>query len=244
MERFLFSTIHQNTMEQMRETTTGPLEGKNIILQRLNLENDYMALYEASHGTPEKEAIFKYLYSHDLKELPPFDSPMKFKEYLNTINSDPTWIQFVAVDKKTSRKIGQINYLNVVPAHERAEIGGLWFTPEFHGTYANKESTLLLLSYMFDRLKWRRVEWKCNSSNMPSRKAALKLGFQFEGIFRNHMLVKGIDAKDPNKLVNRDTAWFSIIDSEWEEKKQALFDMLNYSEQDKIDFLTKMRSRN
>ncbi|KAG2212632.1 hypothetical protein INT47_000608 [Mucor saturninus] len=206
---------------QLRDHCIGPLEGKHIRLQRLNPEEDYQELYENSHGTPQKQTIWDYLYFDTYKQ--PFLSAYDFKQFLLDLNNDSMWIQFVVVDKASNRKIGQINLLNIVHSHKRAELGGLWYTPEFWGTYANTESSLLLLYYLFENQKYRRAEWKCDSKNEPSKKAAIKLGYTAESIMRQHMLIKG---------VNRDTAYFSILDSEWEEKKRLLFKRLNYTEED------------
>ena len=78
-------------------------------------------------------------------------------------------------------------------------------------TRVNKECNYLLLRYMFEELGYRRMEWKCNNKNERSKAAALRLGYRYEGLFRQHMLIKGN---------NRDTAWFSMLDSEWPERKQ------------------------
>lgn len=215
-----------DALAKVRSECTGPLEGKYIRLQRLNAEGDYQELYENSHGTPEKEAVWKYLNIEESHPVP-FKGIEDFKDFLTKFAESPAWIQFVVIDKKSNRKIGQINYLNVVPYHQRAEIGGLWYTPEFHGGYANAESSLLMLQYIFENLKYRRAEWKCNAQNIPSGKAAAKLGFTEEGVFRQHMFSNG---------VNRDTRWFSMLDSEWEEKKQALFKRLGYTKEDEETF--------
>ncbi|CAO3614362.1 unnamed protein product [Mucor hiemalis] len=211
-------------MEQFRNNCSGPLEGKYIKLQRLNPEEDYEELYEASHGTTQKEAVWTYLFDH------PQTSVEAFKEFLVKLDDNHTWVPFVVIDKKSNRKIGQINYLNVEPAHKRGELGGLWYTPEFHGTYANPEGTLLLLYYLFEKVNYRRAEWKCNNDNIPSSKAAAKLGFTEEGVFRQHMIIKGM---------NRDTKWFAMMDFEWEEKKRALFDRLRYTKEDVEHFYAK-----
>lgn len=212
-------------LAKVRSECRGPLEGKHIRLQRLNAEEDYQELWEHSSGTPEKDAIWKYLNVETHPQ--PFKDIEAFRTYINDFSKDPSWIQFVVIDKKSNRKIGQINYLNVVPFHQRAEIGGLWYTPEFHGTYASNESTLLMLNYIFENLKYRRAEWKCNAENIPSGKAAAKLGFTEEGVFRQHMFTNG---------VNRNTKWFSMLDCEWEEKKQALFKRLCYTKEDEENF--------
>jgi len=103
--------------------------------------------------------------------------------------------------------------MNIVPSNRTIEIGGIWYIPEFHGKYANREASYLTIKHAFEIMKYRRVEWKCNNDNLKSRQAAQKLGFTFEGVFRQHMIIK---------KKNRDTAWFSIIDSEWKSVKENL----------------------
>jgi RimJ/RimL family protein N-acetyltransferase len=90
--------------------------------------------------------------------------------------------------------------------HGSLEIGHIWYGPEWQGPVANTEACYLLLREAFDGLGYRRMEWKCDGLNGRSRAAALRLGFRYEGLFRQHYIVKGL---------NRDTAWFSILDSEW-----------------------------
>lgn len=218
------------SFSQVRDICIGPLEGKHIRLQRLNPEEDYQELYNNSHGTSQKEAIWSHLHFDTYEQ--PFEDINAFKKFLVDFNSDPSWIQFVVVDKKSNRKIGQINFLNIVPLHKRGELGGLWFTPEFWGTYANTESSLLLLYYLFENLNYRRAEWKCNANNKPSERAAIKLGYTQEGIMRQHMISQG---------ANRDTKYFSMLDYEWEEKKKALFKRLNYTQEDE-DYLLKYKT--
>ncbi len=96
--------------------------------------------------------------------------------------------------------------LSIVPAHGRVEIGSVWYSPLVQKTKVNTEVNYLLLKTLFRDLGYRRVEWKCNNDNLASKRAALRLGFKYEGLFRQHMLVKG---------KNRDTAWFAILDGDW-----------------------------
>ena len=103
--------------------------------------------------------------------------------------------------------------MSLRPAHGVGELGNIWFTPSAQGTGANPEANYLLLRHCFEELGYRRMEWKCNALNEPSRRAALRLGFRYEGTFRQHMLVKG---------ENRDTAWFSMLDHEWPKAKAEL----------------------
>jgi RimJ/RimL family protein N-acetyltransferase len=95
--------------------------------------------------------------------------------------------------------------MNNYPEHLKIELGGIWYSPVVQRTPANTEATYLMLGHAFE-LGYRRVEWKCNSYNERSRRAALRMGFKFEGIQEGHMIVKGR---------NRDTAWFRIVDAEW-----------------------------
>src|SRR6266481_2853814 len=102
--------------------------------------------------------------------------------------------------------------------HKRArdgviEIGGIWFSPTLQRTRAATEALFLLLSYAMDELRYRRMQWRCNALNDKSRNAARRLGFRFEGIFYNHMVVKDR---------NRDTAWYSILDGEWPEVRSII----------------------
>jgi RimJ/RimL family protein N-acetyltransferase len=92
------------------------------------------------------------------------------------------------------------------------EVGNILLAPSLQRTTAATEAMFLMASHIFDHLGYRRYEWKCNTENLPSRRAAERLGFTFEGIFRQHLVVKGL---------NRDTAWFSMLDREWPVCKRA-----------------------
>jgi RimJ/RimL family protein N-acetyltransferase len=108
--------------------------------------------------------------------------------------------------------------MRMEPAQGVVEVGNILLTPGLQRTTAATEAMFLMASYVFDRLGYRRYEWKCNAKNEPSRRAALRLGFTFEGIFRQHMVIKG---------ENRDTAWFSMLDHEWPARKRAVEAWLN-----------------
>jgi RimJ/RimL family protein N-acetyltransferase len=216
---------------QIKAELTFPLEGKYIRLQKLNPEEDYQELWENCTGTPEKEAVMKYMNAEAYPQ--PFELET-FREYLaNDAKNNPDWIPFVVIDKKSNRKIGRLNMMNMVLVHKRGEIGFIWYASEFHGTYANPEGSLLSLYYIFENLKFRRAEWKLNSDNIPSAKAAEKIGFVYEGRFRQHQLINGISQKD----VNKDLTWYSMLDSEWEAAKQKLFKRLGYTKEDEDNLL-------
>jgi RimJ/RimL family protein N-acetyltransferase len=99
-----------------------------------------------------------------------------------------------------------MSYLRIVPADGVIEIGHIWFTPVIQRSRQATEAVFLLAWHAFDDLGYQRFEWKCNAANAPSRRAALRFGFTFEGLFRQHLIVKGR---------NRDTAWYAIIDGDW-----------------------------
>ena len=102
--------------------------------------------------------------------------------------------------------------MRIKPAHGVVEVGNVLFSPSLQRTAAATEAMYLMASHVFDHLGYRRYEWKCNALNLASRRAAERLGFTFEGIFRQHMVVKG---------QSRDTAWFAMLDHEWPDRKQA-----------------------
>ncbi|BAP89614.1 putative Acyl-CoA N-acyltransferase [Burkholderiales bacterium GJ-E10] len=119
------------------------------------------------------------------------------------LSADP--LLFAIVDNATERALGVAGYLRITPNAGTIEIGHLHFSPLLQRTAMATEALFLMMREAF-ALGYRRLEWKCNSLNQPSRRAAQRLGFRFEGIFRQAAVVKGR---------NRDTAWFSIIDGEW-----------------------------
>ena len=102
--------------------------------------------------------------------------------------------------------------MRIEPVHRVIEVGSILYTPALQRTTAATEAMYLMARHVFEDLGYRRYEWKCNALNQASRRAALRLGFTFEGIFRSHMIVKGR---------SRDTAWFSMLDSEWPARKAA-----------------------
>jgi RimJ/RimL family protein N-acetyltransferase len=116
------------------------------------------------------------------------------------------------VDNTTGEPVGTANYMRIEPAHGVIEVGSITYSPRLQRRPAGTEVMYLMMRRVFDELGYRRYEWKCNSLNAPSRAAALRYGFRYEGLFRQAQVVKGH---------NRDTAWFSIIDSEWPEVRAA-----------------------
>lgn len=126
-------------------------------------------------------------------------------------HSDP--LHFAVIDIKSGQPVGSLALMRIEPSDGVMEVGHVHFSPLLSRTPMATEAQWLLMRYAFDTLGYRRYEWKCDSLNAPSRRAALRLGFQFEGCFRQARVVKGR---------NRDTDWFSIIDSEWPAVDHAL----------------------
>lgn len=132
--------------------------------------------------------------------------------YIAKISSLQDPLYFAVIDKTTLRAIGGVSLMRIDPVNGVAEIGWVNWSPLMKRSRFGTEAISLLLAYLFDKLGYRRCEWKCNSLNDASNLAAKRLGFQFEGTFRQAMLTKGN---------NRNTCWYSIIDSEWAPVKSA-----------------------
>ena len=124
--------------------------------------------------------------------------------------SDP--IHFTVIHNQTQAPVGTLALMRIDPKNGVVEVGHVHFSPLLSRTPMSTEAQYLLMRYVFEVLGYRRVEWKCNSLNEPSRRAALRLVFQYEGRFRQALVTKGH---------NRDTDWFSIIDKEWETRDRA-----------------------
>jgi RimJ/RimL family protein N-acetyltransferase len=116
------------------------------------------------------------------------------------------------IDRQSGQASGMASYLNIVPDMGCIEIGHIWFAPLLQKSRAATEAIFLMMRHVFDDLGYRRLEWKCNALNEASMCAARRFGFTYEGTFRQHMVVKGR---------NRDTAWFSIVDTDWPAIDQA-----------------------
>jgi RimJ/RimL family protein N-acetyltransferase len=175
--------------------------GRRISLVPLDPDSQVDDLFSGSHGDPETESLWTYM------GYGPFADRAAMLEWLRgcAASEDPL---FLAVrENESARYLGMVSYLAIRPAMRVLELGHIWYVPGAQGRGVNTEAVQLMLTEAFDVLGYRRVEWKCDSLNERSRRAALRLGFQFEGIFRQHMIVKG---------KNRDTAWFAMLDSDWE----------------------------
>jgi RimJ/RimL family protein N-acetyltransferase len=141
----------------------------------------------------------------------PFDGPAGLWGWLRELNDDPGAVPH-AICTPEGRAVGVASYLRLDRVNGSAEVGGIALSAELQRTTAATEAMYLMARHVFDDLSYRRYEWKCDSLNAPSRRAALRLGFTFEGTFRNALVYKGR---------NRDTEWFSITDDEWPKVRSA-----------------------
>jgi RimJ/RimL family protein N-acetyltransferase len=142
----------------------------------------------------------------------PFADEQGFSEWLDgqAALADP--FSYVVIDKAADTTAGIVTLMEIRPAIRVIEIGGIIYARALQRTPAATEAQYLMARYVFEQLAYRRYEWKCDALNAPSRQAALRLGFTFEGIFRQHRIVKGR---------NRDSAWFSMLDGEWPARERA-----------------------
>jgi len=176
------------------------LEGRFVVLEPLEIERHCESLYLASHETPEARQIWNYLPDG------PFDGLPDFQAWLGAMVANPDRAVFAFRDSQTNRLGGMATYLDIRPSHGSIEVGYIWFAPFLQRTRQATEALFLMLRHALDELGYRRMQWRCNALNEKSRAAAVRLGFTYEGILYQHMVVKGR---------NRDTAWYSILDSEW-----------------------------
>jgi RimJ/RimL family protein N-acetyltransferase len=176
------------------------LRGRHVVLRPIEPHNDAEVLYAASHLPTGDPTIWTYLYDG------PYPDLESFRESLKEQAARHDYVFFAVADAEDGEPLGIVSYLSMVPEHGVIEIGNIWFAPKLQRTAGATETILLLARHAFDDLGYRRLEWKCNALNAPSRSAAARFGFKFEGVFLNHRVVKGH---------NRDTAWFAITEERW-----------------------------
>lgn len=174
------------------------LAGQYCRLEPLDPQRHRDALYAAS-TPPDAARRFRYLF-----EEPPA-SVADFDQWLTRAAASEDPLVFAVIDLSTGRAEGRQTLMRITPEHRAIEIGSIYWGPAIARTRVTTEANWLFARYVFD-LGYRRYEWKCDALNAPSRRAALRFGFTFEGLFRRAVIVKGR---------SRDTAWYSMIDEEW-----------------------------
>ena len=177
-----------------------PIHGRWVRLDALDADRHSKALWEAINGKDPDGALWTYMAF----------GPFADEEALTKFNrekqaSKDAWF-YAYVNKASGKAQGMGSFMRADAANGAIEIGSIWMAPVLQRTREATEAIYLMMRHAFDELGVRRLEWKCDALNAPSRKAADRFGFTFEGIFRQHFIIKGR---------NRDTAWYSIIDKEW-----------------------------
>lgn len=178
------------------------LEGRYTRLEPIGSEHA-ADLYAAASdpGAPDR---FRYLFESAPTSLADMEA------WVHRVRPAEDPLVFAVVDRATGRAGGRQSLMRIVPEHGVIEIGGIYWGPGVARTRLATEALYLFAMHSFEDLGYRRFEWKCNNANLPSKRAAERFGFTFEGIFRQHMIIKG---------ENRDTAWFSMLDGEWPTRK-------------------------
>ena len=219
---------HKDSLEQpigysMQDWTASKLpsrsgmSGQYCRLEPLDIKLHADDLYEA-YGKDQDQGNWTYL------PYGPFENKSDFVTWLDatSLGDDPLF--YTVIDLKTNKAVGVATYLRINPKDGVIEVGHIHFSPLMQQTPLSTEAMYLMMRRVFCELGYRRYEWKCDSLNGPSRAAALRLGFEFEGVFRQLTMYKGR---------NRDTAWFSIIDKEWQRLETAFkawLDPQNFNE--------------
>jgi len=181
------------------------LPGRAVTLVPLDAEAHADSLFHKANGG-ERDRVWTYLFDG------PYADPQVFKASLAAKAQSEDPLFFAIIDNASGEAFGYQTFLRIEPAHRVIEVGNILYTPAMQRTIGATEAQYLFAAHVFDELGYRRYEWKCNNLNAPSKRAALRYGFSFEGVFRQHMIVKGR---------NRDTAWFAMLDSEWPRRREA-----------------------
>jgi RimJ/RimL family protein N-acetyltransferase len=186
----------------------------------VTLRGRYVML-EPLHAARHADALWQAVAGHDelWTWLPegPFATEAEFRVLVEKKQHAPGFVFLAIVPEATGQAAGWASLMRIDAPNGTIEVGFILYSPVLKRTREATEAMYLMAGHVFNHLGYRRYEWKCNALNEPSRRAALRLGFTFEGIFRQHMVVKG---------QNRDSAWFSMLDHEWPARKQAFEEWL------------------
>lgn len=207
-----------------RPSRDAKLSGQHVTL--VGLSSDHIEPLYAHVSGDENASLWDYLFDGPFPDLATFHTAMEAK-----IPSQDT-ITYVIIPTDQPKTgdgadnvVGCASYMRINTADRVVEVGSILFSPQLQRSTAATEAMYLMAKHALEDLGYRRYEWKCNALNVPSRRAALRLGFAFEGVFRKHMVVKGR---------SRDTAWFAIVDDDWPDVKKAFEDWLNPANFDEL----------
>lgn len=181
------------------------LEGRYCRLEPISATRHAQQLFEAS-TPPDAQKRFRYLFDPVVKTMADMDDWLAKAEK----SADP--LVFAVIDKRTGRCEGRQTLMRITPEQQSIEIGNIYWGPAISKTPMATEANYLFAKYVFDDLGYRRYEWKCDALNAPSRRAAERFGFTYEGLFRRAVINKGR---------TRDTTWFAMIGEEWPRLKAA-----------------------
>lgn len=176
-----------------------------MVLEPLDWDTHLKGLYDAV-AAPDVSDIWTYM------PIGPFESRKQFRKVFGFVAADRGWDVMVIRRARGGDVLGMSSYMRLREAHGSVEIGCVAFGPDLKRSAEATEAMSLMAAHVFDELGYRRYEWKCHNENAASKRAAERLGFQFEGVFRNDMIVKG---------KSRDTAWFAMTDEDWPAIKAA-----------------------
>jgi RimJ/RimL family protein N-acetyltransferase len=173
------------------------MEGRTVRLEPLDAARHAAPLWQALNGHDD---VWQWMFDG------PYGTEAELTAAIERKQSAVDQIFYAIVPAGSGHAAGYASYLRMEPAHGVIEVGNIQLSPALQRTTAATEAMFLMARHVFEDLGYRRYEWKCNALNQPSRAAAQRLGFAFEGVFRQHMIIKG---------QNRDTAWFAMVDQEW-----------------------------
>ena len=182
------------------------IEGQYTIIEALSVEKhaeDLLAVY----GPDSPREMWTYLFQ------PPVENLEELIVALKQMLERKDRFYYAIIDKATGKALGTLSLMRIDQANRVIEVGAVTFTPALKHTRMGTEAQFLLARYVFEELNYRRYEWKCDALNLPSRKAAERLGFVYEGTFREAVIYQGR---------TRDTDWLSMMDQDWPQVKACL----------------------
>ena len=194
---FVDQNLNHWASKQSPERTV--LEGRYVRLEPLDADRHGNGLFHASN-VADADQKFRWL-----AEQPP-EGEDTFIDWVRQMSTSKDPLYFAIIDLETGAVAGRQTLMRIDERNGVIEVGNIYWGPLIARKRGATEALFLFMKYVFDDLGYRRFEWKCNNNNAPSKRAAVRFGFLYEGLFRQHMIVKGL---------NRDTAWFAMIDRDW-----------------------------
>lgn len=182
------------------------IEGQYVIIERLSKDKNGADLYEV-YGPDSPADMWTYLFQN------PAQNQAEWSQKLEQMLAAQDRFHYAIVDKESGKALGTFALMRIDRNNRVIEVGAVTYSPKLKRTRPATEAQYLLARYVFEELEYRRYEWKCDALNQPSRRAAERLGFTYEGRFRQALVYKGR---------NRDTDWLSMIDKDWPAVKSRL----------------------